>query len=112
LLHWHLKTGKAAAYEENGLMLGPFPDPTYTATTFALEKGDRIVLFTDGIVEAVDSSGTEFGIDRLKQILESRHDLRASRFADCLLYALSDWSKHAVGSEQSDDVTLVVIEAL
>ena len=91
-------------------MLGPFPDSTYPAMTFSLEKGDKIVLITDGVVEAADSSGDQFGIDRVKRLLESKHDLPANRFADALLYALSDWSAHAVGMGQCDDITLLVID--
>src|SRR5215469_1172622 len=110
LLHWHAATGEAVEYEENGLMLGPFSDSNYSTATFSLEKGDRIVLFTDGIVEAINSSGDQFGMDRLKRILESKHDLSASRFADALLYQLSDWSEHAIGTSQTDDLTLLTID--
>lgn len=110
LLLLRAKTGKAAEYTENGFMLGPFSDSTYSAMTFSMEEGDKIVLITDGVVEAADSSGDEFGIDRVKRLLESKHDLPANRFADALLYALSDWSAHGVGTGQSDDITLLVID--
>jgi len=112
LLHCRAKTGEATEYEENGLMLGPFADSTYSATTFALERGDRIVLFTDGIVETTDSSGNQFGMESLKKVLESKQDLPASRFADSLLYALSDWSEHAIGTGQKDDITVLAIDFL
>ena len=109
LLHWRAQTGKTSEYKENGLVVGPFSHSTYSATAFPCERGDRIVLFTDGIVEATDSLGKEFGIDRLKRILESKHDLPASRFADALLYGLSGWSAHAIGTGQTDDLTVLVI---
>lgn len=110
LLLWQVKAGKATEYFENGFMLGPFSDSTYSAMTFSLERGDKVVLITDGVVEAADSSGDQFGIDRVKRLLESKHDLRADRFADALLYALSDWSAHAVGMGQCDDITVLVID--
>lgn len=110
LLLWHAKTGKATEYSENGFMLGPFPESTYSALTFSLEKGDKIVLLTDGIVEAMDKSGKEFGMARVKQLLEAKHDLPVNRFADALLYAVSDWSTNAVGTGQSDDITVLVID--
>ena len=110
LLLWQSKTGRAAELVENGLMLGPFSDSKYSAITFSLEKGDRIVLITDGIVEAKDSSENEFGMERLQQIVESNHTLPASRFADALLYGLSGWSEHAIGSGQLDDITLLAID--
>ena len=110
LLLWRARTREIIEYVENGLMIGPFSDSTYSAVTFSLEKGDRILLITDGIVEASDSSGQEFGTDRLKQILESKNALPANRFADALLYGLSDWSGHAIGTGQADDITVLRID--
>jgi len=110
VLLWSARTRTVTELMENGFMLGPFPDSTYSASTFPLENGDRIVLITDGIVEAFDKSGSQFGMDRLKQLLESRHDLPANRFTDAVLYALSGWSEHAVGTQQSDDITLLAID--
>jgi phosphoserine phosphatase RsbU/P len=110
LLLWQVKTGKVTEYCENGFMLGPFPDSTYTAVSFSLEKGEKIVLITDGVVETMNKSGGQFGMDRVKRLLESKYDLPANRFADALLYALSDWSTDTVGTGQSDDITLLVID--
>jgi phosphoserine phosphatase RsbU/P len=110
ILHWRAGTREVIEYVENGLMLGPFSGSSYSAVTFALEEGDRIVLFTDGVVEAVDSLGNEFGMDRIKQILESKHALTTNRFADALLYGLSSWSEHAIGTGQSDDITVLTID--
>jgi len=79
LLLWRARTREVSEYVQNGLMLGPFLNSTYSAITFSLEKGDRIVLITDGIIEASDSLGNQFEIARLRQILESKHALPASR---------------------------------
>jgi len=110
LLLWQAKLGRATQCIENGLMLGPFTDARYSSISFSPERGDRIVLFTDGLVEAKNSSGKEFGVERVKQILESKHDLRPGRFVDALLYGLSGWAEDAIGSSQSDDITLLVID--
>jgi phosphoserine phosphatase RsbU/P len=95
---------------QNGLMLGPFSHATYSALSFAHEMGDRIVLITDGIVEAADSSGDQFGMRRLKEIVESQDDLPANGFADALFRSLSSWSERAIGARQSDDITLLVVD--
>jgi len=110
LLLWRARTGTATAYTENGFLLGPFPNSSYSTLTFSLEKGDRIVLITDGIVEAKDSAAREFGVDRLKQMVESSHDLPGNQFAEALLHSLSSWSERAIGLNQSDDITLLVID--
>ena len=108
LLWWHANTQHASECLENGLMLGPFRDSTYSAMTFALEKGDEIILVTDGILEAKDSSGDEFGMDRLRTTIKSNHALSANTFADALLAGLSTWSETTIGPGQTDDITLIV----
>ena len=109
LLWWHANTQHASECLENGLMLGPFRDSTYSAMTFALEKGDENILVTDGILEARDSSGDQFGMDRLRTTIESNHALSANAFADALLAGLSTWSETTIGPGQTDDITLIVL---
>ena len=110
ILLWRSKSRDTTECLQNGLMLGPFRDSTYSAITFPLERDDRIVLITDGIIEATDSSGKEFGMARLRQIVESHHALPASHFADILVDELSHWSEDAIGPRQSDDITLLAID--
>ena len=54
-----------------------FSDSRYSAITFSLEDGDRVALITDGLIEAKDSSEKEFGMERLRQIVDSTHSLSA-----------------------------------
>jgi phosphoserine phosphatase RsbU/P len=96
--------------EENGLMLGLFPEAEYTATEIPLRSGDRCLLYTDGILEAMDTSQQEFGKARLQQSLEANHDLSATEFSSALLSEVSRWSGHAKGRRQKDDITLVAID--
>src|SRR6516164_9713592 len=70
ILLWRSKSRDTTECIENGLMLGPFRDSIYSAITFSLEQEDRIVLITYGIDEARDSSGREFGMERLRHIVE------------------------------------------
>jgi serine phosphatase RsbU (regulator of sigma subunit) len=110
LLLWQAKLQRASEYVENGFMLGPFADARYSSVSFPLEQGDRVVLFTDGVTEVKNSSGDEFGVEGVRRILESKHCLSPGRFVDALLYGLSGWSEQAIGSSQSDDITLLVID--
>jgi len=109
LLLWRKKSGHATEVLENGLMLGLFPESNYSEITLPLEGGDRIVLFTDGIVEARNSSGEEFGMDRLKGMVEESRALPADRFGDAVLDRLGLWSEQASGQGHSDDITLLAI---
>lgn len=46
------------------------PDSTFTQQSIPLAEGDRVVLYTDGVIEAPDHEGNSFGINRLKAVLE------------------------------------------
>jgi phosphoserine phosphatase RsbU/P len=110
LVQWRSRTKCADECVENGLMLGPFSTATYSATTFPLEEGDRIVLVTDGIIEAKDSSNEEFGMERLREIVQSHHALPIGPFSDTVINELTRWSAEGVGPSQSDDITLLAID--
>jgi phosphoserine phosphatase RsbU/P len=110
LLLWRKNSGSVAEVLENGIFLGPFHDSSYSAVPLSLEAGDRIILYTDGIVEARNSSGEEFGMDRFKGMVEENHALPADRFADAVLDRVAHWSEKISGPSQSDDITLLAID--
>ena len=62
------------------------------------------------MVEARNSSGEEFGMDRFKEMVEEHHALPAERFADAVLNGVARWSKTISGPRQSDDITLLAID--
>ena len=109
LLLWHRSTGSASEVTENGLILGNFPKATYSVLRVPVEKGDKVVLYTDGILEATDSSEEMFGIDRFKQFLETNHTLGSNDFSDALLEELSLWTGQLRGQGQQDDITLLAL---
>jgi sigma-B regulation protein RsbU (phosphoserine phosphatase) len=92
LLLWRKSTGNASEVLENGLLLGLFPEATYSLIEVALEPGDKALLYTDGILETRSPSEQEFGVDLFKGFLESNHNLKADTFADAMLDELSGWS--------------------
>ncbi len=95
--------------EANGLMLGLFPDAAYSAVEIPLGAGDRILLYTDGILEAMNAAGEEFGKSRLKKFLAA-YAKPAAHFADALLLELRRWSCADAGRPQADDITLLILE--
>ncbi|HEV8491198.1 MAG TPA: PP2C family protein-serine/threonine phosphatase, partial [Candidatus Angelobacter sp.] len=108
LLAWRDREKRVEAMEENGFMLGIFPEGTYKSLTAALEPGDRFVLYTDGIAEAPNLSGEEFGMDRFKSLLAEHAGSSAQELCDALIKHVTAWS----GSprEQHDDLTLIVVD--
>jgi serine/threonine protein phosphatase PrpC len=65
---------------EGALPLGVFKDAEPSVKSFVLEEQDRLVLISDGILEATDSAGEPFGFERIQSVLSS--DVSASAFAD------------------------------
>jgi serine phosphatase RsbU (regulator of sigma subunit) len=95
--------------EANGLMLGLFPEATYSSVELPLDPGDRVLLFTDGILEAMNSAREEFGKSRLKKFLAASSS-SASHFADALLLELRRWSGAEAQRTHDDDITLLVLD--
>ena len=104
----------AREIEENGLMLGMFPDATYTSIDIPFAPGDRVLLYTDGLFEAKNSNHEEFGRGRCAQFLESQRALPASRVVADLLSRVASFSaaNSRNPSPQDDDITLLLLDFL
>ena len=100
-----------AVHEANGLMLGLFPEATHSSLEIPLDPGDRIVLYTDGILESMNTAREEFDKSRLKKFLDASA-FSAAHVADALLVELGRWSATDKGRPQGDDITLLVLDFL
>lgn len=98
--------GGIAELSRNGLMLGPFPGAEYEHVARALRPGDRILMYTDGIIEAVNSADEQFGAVRLREVLAASQGLNTEGVADTLMEKVGAWAGQAI----DDDVTVVVID--
>ncbi|BBE70889.1 PP2C family protein-serine/threonine phosphatase [Oharaeibacter diazotrophicus] len=89
-----------------GMALGVMPDLPYAERSVALSAGDTLVLYTDGISEAMDRDGREFSEERLKVALGDAH----ARAVDLVLAGVTDAvTDFVAGAEQSDDITCLVV---
>jgi len=100
-----LRGGSVIELAENGLMLAAFSFATYSTAEYPLESGDRLVLYTDGILEAANAAGEEFGPHRLSAILQDGGRLSAEAAADHIISSLQTWSK-----SQNDDLTILICD--
>jgi serine phosphatase RsbU (regulator of sigma subunit) len=93
--------------ETGGMPVGMFEMAPYSCDTITLKPGDTMVLYSDGVTEAHNVAGEEFGEARLVQVME-----RYTRGnADVVLEQIIDAVKEfAVGAEQYDDVTALVVK--
>jgi sigma-B regulation protein RsbU (phosphoserine phosphatase) len=102
--------GKVREIEENGLMLGMFPEAVYSSVEIRVGPGDRCLLYTDGILEAKNAARKEFGSPRCKQFLETHREIPAARFANTLLDSVAGFSGYNSTRAQEDDITLLVLD--
>jgi sigma-B regulation protein RsbU (phosphoserine phosphatase) len=110
LLIWRSEARRVESVEENGLLLGIFPESSYTARRAPLGRGDRCLLYTDGLLEAPGPSGEEFGPHRLRDFLAAYASLPAQGLCDALMRELTQWGKQSGKQQQQDDVTVVAID--
>jgi len=96
--------------EENGLMLGMFPEAEYTFVEIKLNTGDRCLLYTDGVFEAKNAAQEEYGRVRCREFLLAKSDASATVFADALFEDVARFSGLSTGRAQEDDVTLIVLD--
>jgi serine phosphatase RsbU (regulator of sigma subunit) len=104
---WGAASPSVRDVTENGLFLGKFPFATYSSLEVPLVPGDRGLLYTDGISEANNPQGAEFGTERLRQFLDAERNGSASQLADRLLEELARWSARGQGADLDDDITMV-----
>jgi sigma-B regulation protein RsbU (phosphoserine phosphatase) len=106
----HLKAGGEARFIEYGEQpLGMFETTRYHQYHLLIEPGDVFVLYTDGVTEATNPAGVEFGRDRLVQAVKENYERPAREMIASLEMAVLEWTAN-VGA--NDDVTFFVIKAL
>jgi phosphoserine phosphatase RsbU/P len=110
LLHWHAASRTAERVESNGLLFGVTPEADYPARDVAFEPGDRLLLYTDGLIEAERASGEVFGDARLEQVLREGQSRSAQELSRELLAAVAAWRPASV--PQQDDITLLVVDVV
>ncbi len=90
---------------EPGFMLGVFGDASYTDMRHPpLSPGDALLLYTDGVTEALDDQSNPFGEEALVQLLPVCEDHTAAGLVDAVLRGVD---MHRAGCEQSDDLTVL-----
>lgn len=103
-----LKDEAVEFLRHGGRILGPTPDATYNRGYIAIEPGDILCLYTDGIVEAHDAQGEEFGINRLVSVVREQGWRPAQEIVQAVFNAVSAWG----AQEGEDDRTVVIVKAV
>ncbi|HEX5320335.1 MAG TPA: PP2C family protein-serine/threonine phosphatase, partial [Stellaceae bacterium] len=99
----------AGGYENlkaTGIPFGVMDDMSYRVAETRLGPGDALFVFSDGITEAFNSAGDEFGGERLEAALARA---RGGTAADIVTQVLGATAAFAAGAEQSDDITSLAL---
>jgi sigma-B regulation protein RsbU (phosphoserine phosphatase) len=93
-----------------GLLLGVRANEAYADSKFSFDVGDRLLLYTDGLLEAENAAGESFGDAALPTFIKEKQDFRAEQFVDLLLKQVLAWSCDGTRERQEDDITIMVID--
>jgi sigma-B regulation protein RsbU (phosphoserine phosphatase) len=102
------KKRKAEVLSVEGFPLGMFDAAEYQEREVVIEPGDCLILYTDGLVEARDLRGEEFGYERLKEVLERTYQLKAKKVIERVF---GEIEKFSLDNRTLDDQTIVVLKA-
>ncbi len=100
--------GRVEYLSTGGLLLGAFSDVTYETGVAEMEPGDMLVMYTDGVTEAMDAGKNEFGEQRLADELIKLKSFPAEVVCSKIIKNVKQF---AAGIGDADDMTLVVIKA-
>jgi sigma-B regulation protein RsbU (phosphoserine phosphatase) len=102
-----LRRGTAEeAFTLGSFPVGLVPEAEYTAACVQLEPGDTLVLFSDGVTEAMNPSEELFGVPRLREVLTGQMECPLENIQKCILEAVENFSR---GAHQADDLTLLIL---
>jgi hypothetical protein len=106
LLVYRKRTAQIEFIPTPGTWLGAMQDVSKftTDSTLQLEDGDLLVLYTDGVTEAMDASRTQFGLERLADLVRERAEASVDVLCNEIQSCVIDWCNHT----PEDDVTLLI----
>jgi len=106
LLRW--REGGMERIESNGLLFGVIPEPDYPVCELAIRTGERLFLYTDGLIEPQNASGESFGDRQLEEVIRKNQSRPPAELLEQILSEIRDWQPASL--PQQDDITLVVID--
>jgi len=104
-----IRDGEIKKLELGGMILGVMKtDYAYKSEEINLQPGDTLIMFTDGITEAMDKARNEYSDERLEQLAVKLYKKSAQEILDAIRDDVESFTK---GATQSDDITLLVLKA-
>jgi sigma-B regulation protein RsbU (phosphoserine phosphatase) len=104
---FHLRAKGCSTLELSGIPPGLFPATSYETLTLQLQPGESVLFCTDGITDAFDPGGEQFGIERLHELCDAHRPASPAELLSRIFAAVGVFS---VGREQHDDMAAAVLE--
>lgn len=102
------RDGSILWLETGGVPVGMFPAYVYAEGAVQLEPGDVVVAYTDGVIEALNSSGEEWGVEGLRRSAAESKEESAEQVVSAIFEAMEEYA----GGCQIDDATVAVLRVL
>jgi sigma-B regulation protein RsbU (phosphoserine phosphatase) len=93
-------------FTEGSYPVGLVQDAEYVTARVKLEPGDTLILFSDGVTEAMDPSEELYGVPRLREVLTGQSDCALDKLQKSILESVENFAK---GAHQADDLTLLIV---
>jgi serine phosphatase RsbU (regulator of sigma subunit) len=104
-----LRDGNVTTMDRGGMVLGIMPETTFSEQEVDLNVGDVMIVYSDGVSEAMDESGDFYGDDRLHQVSRLAYGGSAEQIGTRVIDSVKTFIGHA---KPSDDVSLMVIRRI
>ena len=101
------REGVGVFLDQGGIPMGILEDAEYGEEQIVLIPGDVILLYTDGVTEALNTKREIFGMRRLMRVVQQNHKIDSEELINTIY---SDMLEFTDGAPQSDDLTLIVIK--
>jgi serine phosphatase RsbU (regulator of sigma subunit) len=94
------------AFTEGSFPVGLVPEAEFTTSTLNLEPNDTMVLFSDGVTEAMDPEDNLYGVARLREVLQGKTDEPLDEIQKTVLESVENFAR---GARQADDLTMLLV---
>jgi sigma-B regulation protein RsbU (phosphoserine phosphatase) len=102
-----LRRGEIAEpFTEGSFPVGMVPGAEYAAARLKLESGDTLILFSDGVSEAMDPNDEMFGLARFRDVLAGQNEASLGDLQKTVLESVENFTR---GAGQADDITLLLV---
>lgn len=103
----HFSAKGVSELKQTGMVLGPAGNASYSRGFLSFEVGDALLLYTDGMSEATDGKGQEYGLDRLKKAFLSLRERPSAEIVRAMIALVGEFT---AGRPAEDDRTVVVVK--